>query len=145
MTSIFEFFRYQLPAKFRGRFVSPVWDTGAQSHGVAVLAHADTWGLHGEQVEVHIEPIRPLTADELAVLPRVPSPVCPISAGNESLPGPYNARHFLFLPQQIEGATLGRCATIERYTGWLCVIGIGKVAIPSEDGRFLQGLIGGSG
>lgn len=133
--SLFERFRYDLPAKMRGRFVSPVWDTGNVSHGVAVLPHADLWALHGCQVQLELEPLRPLTAEELALLPRSGSPVCAASAGNDDLPGVYSANHFLFLPQQVEGATLGRNARLEAFAGWLCVVGIGKVDIEKQNGR----------
>jgi hypothetical protein len=140
LTRLFDLFAYDLPARCSGRFISPVWDTGSQSHGVAILPHTQTYGLAGEMVELVLEPLRPLRPDELATLPRVPTPVCAASAGNESLPGPYSGQHFLFLPQQLPVATVGRCADIEMYTGWLCRVGLGKVALQRLDGRMFAGL-----
>lgn len=135
MISLWEKFRYDLPARFSGRFVSPVWDTGDVSHGVAFLPHASVWGLHGELVDLELEPIRPLRPDELAILPRANAPVCEASAGNDDVSLPiYKERHFLYLPKQVEGATIGRAVVIERYAGWLCIVGCGKVALEEVNG-----------
>lgn len=129
----FEDFR----AGHRGMFISPVWDSGSVSHGVAMLPHASTWNRHGSLCEVVIEPLRLLTPDELAALPQVPSPCWQPGSGNDIDLGPYRGQHFVYLPQQLPVCSIGRTPTIERYTGYLCRIGVGDIKLQSVDGREL--------
>jgi hypothetical protein len=124
-------------------FVTPIWDTKHVSHGIGMLPHESIWHLHGELVEVHIRPLRkidPQDAPKLVILPHTleeQRALGPRRPAPPDLPS-YTGKHYLYIPQQVDAATLGRAPAIERYAGWICAVTVDKVAIETADPDFAR-------